>query len=173
MQIHKVKLLKVITKWKERARKLFQLFSEVSESRHSSLVLVGAPAQRYHPLSPRKHQVLTMRCSFTSSAGWISHDREQTWARLPTILRGDHRTPIVTEPSRWCLSPRVISYKLSLDLEKPNWCVLYIALMCTNEVLTWDCDFTNHLTMQCRLACSKQWILVVGGSKTFNTADCV
>jgi hypothetical protein len=38
------------------------------------------------------------------------------------ILRDDYQTPIATEPSRWCRSPRVISYGLSLDQEKPNAC---------------------------------------------------
>jgi hypothetical protein len=36
-------------------------FAEVSKSRHSFLVLVGAPAQGYRPPFPRKNQVLTMR----------------------------------------------------------------------------------------------------------------
>jgi hypothetical protein len=41
------KLLKVIAKCKARARKILQIFPEVSDSRHSPLVLVGAPAQGY------------------------------------------------------------------------------------------------------------------------------
>jgi hypothetical protein len=32
------------------------------------------------------------------------------------------------------------------------WCVLYVALMRTNEVLTWDYDFANYLTRLCGLA---------------------
>jgi hypothetical protein len=38
------------------------------------------------------------------------------------ILQGDHRAPNATKPSRWCRSPRVTSYRLSLDQEKPNAC---------------------------------------------------
>jgi hypothetical protein len=41
------KLLKVIAECKAMARKLFQFFYEVSESRHFPLVLVGAPTQGY------------------------------------------------------------------------------------------------------------------------------
>jgi hypothetical protein len=40
-------MLKVNTECKVRVRRLLQFFVEVSKSRHSSLVLVGAPAQGY------------------------------------------------------------------------------------------------------------------------------
>jgi hypothetical protein len=41
-------MLKVNAECKARVRRLLQFFAEVSKSRHSSLVLIGAPAQRYH-----------------------------------------------------------------------------------------------------------------------------
>jgi hypothetical protein len=41
------KLLKVNTECKGRAKKLLRIFPRVSESQHSQLVLVGAPAQGY------------------------------------------------------------------------------------------------------------------------------
>jgi hypothetical protein len=40
-------MLKVNVECKARVRRLLQIFVEVSKSRHSSLALVGAPAQGY------------------------------------------------------------------------------------------------------------------------------
>jgi hypothetical protein len=55
-------MLKLNAKCKARLRRLLQFFPEVSKSRHSSLVLVGAPRARVSlPLGPRKNQLLTMR----------------------------------------------------------------------------------------------------------------
>jgi hypothetical protein len=42
-------MVKVNAECKARVRSLLQFFVEVSKSWHSSLVLVGAPAQGYHP----------------------------------------------------------------------------------------------------------------------------
>jgi hypothetical protein len=53
-------MLELNAECKARLRRLLQYFAEVSKSRHSFLVLVGAPAQGYRsPLV--KNQVLTMR----------------------------------------------------------------------------------------------------------------
>jgi hypothetical protein len=55
-------MLELNAECKARFRRLLHFFPEVSKSRHSSLVLVGAPAQGYRsPLGPRKNQVLTLR----------------------------------------------------------------------------------------------------------------
>jgi hypothetical protein len=52
-------MLKVNVECKARVRILLQFFVEVSKSRHSFLVLVGAPAQGYHsPLSSQEPSAL-------------------------------------------------------------------------------------------------------------------
>jgi hypothetical protein len=46
-QFKQGKTLELNVEWKAKCRRLLQFFAEVSKSRHSSLVLVGAPAQGY------------------------------------------------------------------------------------------------------------------------------
>ena len=63
-------------------------FAKVSESRHSPLVLVGAPTQGCSsPLDPRKDQVLSTGWFFDTPSQWITHNRSQLELGHPQALR--------------------------------------------------------------------------------------
>jgi hypothetical protein len=121
LQILTKQLHKVNTECKVRVRRLLHFFVEVSKSRHSPLVLVGAHRARVS---------LPMVLARTKCSLWDDSLSLRHGGSLTTVYRlksghqqvhwGDHHTPIATKPSRWCRSPRVTSYRLSLDQEKPN-----------------------------------------------------
>jgi len=94
-------------------------FVEVSESRHSPLVLVGAPAQGCcYPLvhartkcSLRADSSTLRRCESPKTAHKLDTSQlQELWAVFVP--------PITTEPSRRWRSPRVTSKELSLDPNK-------------------------------------------------------
>jgi hypothetical protein len=92
-------MLKVNVECKVRARRLLQSFPEVSKSRHSSLVLVGAPAQGYRsPLVGPSDLYEMIICL----SGGVDPSRPRTIFESghQQVLWGDHRTPIATKPSR-------------------------------------------------------------------------
>jgi hypothetical protein len=94
-------MLKVNVECKIRARRLLQLFAEVSKSRHSFLVLVGAPTQGY-----RSPLVLARTKSSLCDDPlplWHSGSLTTTYnleSGHQQVLQGDHRTPIANKPSR-------------------------------------------------------------------------
>jgi hypothetical protein len=116
-------MLELSVECKARFRRLLQFFPEVSKSRHSPLVLVGAPAQGY-----RSPLVLTRtKCSLWDDPLplWCGGSLTTAYNLEPghqQDLQGDHWAPNSTKPSRWCRSPRVTSRRLSLDQKKPNAC---------------------------------------------------
>jgi hypothetical protein len=100
-----IELLKV-----NRERGTRRCFAEVSESRHSLLVLVGAPAQgcsssliRASIKCSLRVDSLTLRRSespkTTHNLSWVTHKLRRVITKLP----------ITTKPSRWWQSPRVTS----------------------------------------------------------------
>jgi len=94
-------------------------FVEVSETRHSPLVLIGAPVQG--PCSPLVRA--RTKCSLRADFSTLRRSESPTTAnKLDTSHPQEHRVifmpPITTELSRWWRSPRVTSKELSLDLNK-------------------------------------------------------
>jgi len=102
-----------------RGRGTPRCFAEVSESRHSPLVLVGAPAQG--PCSPLVR--VRTKCSLWADSLTLRHGESSTTThKLDTSHPQEHRVifvPLITtELSRWQRSPRVTSNGLSLDPHK-------------------------------------------------------
>jgi hypothetical protein len=91
-------MLELNVECKARLRRLLQFFAEVSKSRHSSLVLVGAPAQGY-----RSPLVLARtKCSLWGDPLPLQRGGSLTTAYnlelgYQQILRGDHRAPNATK----------------------------------------------------------------------------
>ena len=85
-------------------------FPEVSESRHSPLILVGAPIQGCS--SPLIHAKI--KCSLWANSLILRHSESPTTAHNLSWVIHKHRRmitnlPITTKPSRWWRSPRVTS----------------------------------------------------------------
>ena len=94
-------------------------FAEVSESRHCTLVLIGAPVQG--PCSPLVHA--RTKCSLRADSSTLRRGESPKTAHKldtshPQELRAVFMPPVTTEPSRWWRSPRVTSKELSLDPNK-------------------------------------------------------
>ena len=106
------------SKWvvEENARRCF---AEVSESRHSPLVLVGAPAQgSCSPLVRARTKCSLRADSSTLRRGESPKPLTSLTTSHPQELRAVFVPPITSEPSRWWRSPRVTSKELSLDPNK-------------------------------------------------------
>jgi hypothetical protein len=94
-------MLKLNAECKARLRRLLQFFVEVSKSRHSSLVIVGAPVQGY-----RSPLVLARtKCSLWGDPLPLRRGGSLTTAynlepSHQQILRGDHHAQNATKPSR-------------------------------------------------------------------------
>ena len=85
-------------------------FPEVSESRRSPLVLVGAPAQGCS--SPLIHA--RIKCSLRVDSSTLRRGESPTTAHnlswvIHKLRRMITKLPITTNPSRWWQSPRVTS----------------------------------------------------------------
>ena len=93
-----------------RERGTRRCFAEVSESRHSPLVLVGAPTQGCS--SPLIHA--RIKCSLWVDSSTLHRGKSpKTAHNLSWVTQKLHRVitklPITTKPSRWWQSPRVTS----------------------------------------------------------------
>ena len=94
-------MLELNAECKAKFRRLLQFFPEVSKSRHSTLVLVGAPAQGYRsPLvlartkcSLRDDPLPLQRGGSLKTAYKLESGHQQD-------LHGDHQAPNATKPSR-------------------------------------------------------------------------
>ena len=87
-----------------------QCFAEVSESRHSPLVLVGAPAQGCSSPLIRARIKCSLRVDFLT----LHHGESPTTAHnLSWVIHKLHqmitKLPITIKPSRWWRPPRVTS----------------------------------------------------------------
>jgi hypothetical protein len=93
-------LLKVIAECKARIRRLLRIFSGVSKSRHSPLILIGPSAQGFSSLL-----VLTRnKCSLRADSSHLRYGElfttmYNTESCHQQILRGDHHAPIATKLS--------------------------------------------------------------------------
>jgi hypothetical protein len=88
----------------------WRCFPKVSESHHSPLVLVGAPAQGCS--SPLIHT--RIKCSLQADSLTLRHgespttDHKMSWV-IHKLRRMITKLPITTKPSMWWRSPRVTS----------------------------------------------------------------
>ena len=123
-------------------------FPEVSESRHSPLVLVGAPTQGCS--SPLIHT--RIKCSLQANSLILRHGESPTTAHNMTwVIHKFHRmiTKLpTTKPSRWWRSPRVTSVnshliKASL-MRKVD---AHLLLLCTNKIL--NLELSNLKRSRC------------------------
>jgi hypothetical protein len=94
----------------KRGRGTQRYFSEISESRHSPLVLVGAPAQGCSSPLIR----VRIKCSLRADSSTLRRGESPTTAHtMAWVIHKLHwiitKLPIITEPSRWWRSPRVTS----------------------------------------------------------------
>jgi hypothetical protein len=88
----------------------WRCFPEVSKSRHSALVLVGAPTQGCS--SPLIHA--RIKCSLRADSLTLHHGESSTTAHkmswvIHKLRRMITKLPITTKPYRWWWSPRVTS----------------------------------------------------------------
>ena len=127
----------------------WRCFVEVSESRHSPLVLVGAPAQgcsspliRARIKCSLRVDSLTLRHgespTTTHNLSWVIHKLCQMITKLP----------ITTKPSSLWRSPRVTrtnSHLTTISLMR-RVDAHFATLDLTNEGSLWDSQNLNHLT---------------------------
>ena len=116
-------------------------FAEVSESRHSPLVLIGAPAQGCS--SPLIHA--RIKCSLWVDSLTLHRGESPTTAHnlswvTHKLRRMITKLPITTKPSRWWQSPRVTSMNSHLTttslMRKMD--AHFATLDLTNESSLWD-----------------------------------
>ena len=116
-------------------------FVEVSESRHSPIVLVGAPAQgcSSHLIHAR------IKCSLWVDSSTLRRGESPTTAHnlswvIHKLRRMITKLPITTKPSRWWRSPRVTSTNSHLTTTSlmRRWMHTLLLLIITNEGSLWD-----------------------------------
>ena len=125
----------------KRKRGMRWCFSKVSESRHSTIVLVGAPTQGCSsPLicarikCSLRADSSTLRCgespTTTHNLSWVIHKLRRMVTKLP----------ITTKPSRWWRSPWVTSTSSHLTTTSlmRRWMHTLLLLIFTNEGSLWD-----------------------------------
>ena len=141
----------------ERAR---WCFAEVSESRHSPLLLVGAPTQGSCSHLVRARTKWSLWADYlTLRQGESPTTTHKLDTSHPQELRVVFVPPITTEPSRWWQSPRVTSNELSLDPIKAlesGGCTLN-SWNSTREGFTQEiCQF-SILSRLLLLSCTTRW----------------
>ena len=116
-------------------------FAVVSESRHSPLVLVGAPAQGCS--SPLIH--VRIKCSLRVDSSTLCRGESPTTAHnlswvIHKLSGWSPSSPITTKPSRWWRSPRVTSTNSHLTTTSLGRRVdaHFATLDLTNEGSLWD-----------------------------------
>jgi hypothetical protein len=112
-----------------------QCFSEVSESHHSPLVLIGAPAQGCSSPLIRAR----IKCSLRADSSTLCRGELPTTAHkmiwvIYKLRRMITKLPITTKSSRWWRSLRVTSKNSHLTMESliRRWMHTCYSL-CTNE----------------------------------------
>jgi hypothetical protein len=94
-------MLELNAECKARFRRLLQFFLEVSKSRYSFLVLVGAPAQGYRsPLVLARTKCSLCDDPLSLRRGGSLMTAYNLEPGHQQILQGDHRAPNATKPSR-------------------------------------------------------------------------
>jgi hypothetical protein len=105
----------------KRAKGTHRCFSKVSKSRHSPLILVGAPMQGCGSALIRAR----IKCSLQADSLTLCCGESPTTAHKLTwvihkLRRIIIKLSITTQPSRWWSSQRVTSTKYNLTKDKPN-----------------------------------------------------
>jgi hypothetical protein len=116
-------------------------FLEVSESRHSPQVLVGAPVQGCS--SPLIHA--RIKCSLQAHSLTLRHGESPTTAHkmswvIHKLRRMITKLPITTKPSRWWRSPRVTrknSHLTTTSLMR-RWMHTCYSLITSEDSQTWN-----------------------------------
>jgi hypothetical protein len=115
-------------------------FSEVSESRHSPLVLVGAPAQGCSsPLIHARIKYSLRANSLTLCRGEsLTTAHKMSWV-IHKLRRMITKLPITTKPSRWWRSPRVTSKNSHLTTTSlmRRWMHTCYSLVTNERFQTW------------------------------------
>jgi hypothetical protein len=118
-----------------------QCFPEVSESRHSPLVLVGAPAQGCS--SPLIHA--RIKCSLRADSLTLRRGESPTTAHkmswvIHKLRRMITKLSIITKPSRWWRSPRVTSKNSHLTTTSlmRRWMHTCYSLITSEDFQTWN-----------------------------------
>ena len=123
-------------------------FAEVSKSRHSPLVLVGAHAQGCSSPLIRAR----IKCSLRANSSTLRRGESPTTAHTITWVIHKFRRMITkllitTKPSRWWRSPRVTNTNSHLTkkglIRKVD---AHLLLSCTNEILNLGLSNLNHPT---------------------------
>ena len=116
-------------------------FAKVSESRHSPLILVGAPTQGWSSPLIRAR----IKCSLWVDSSTLYRGESPTTAHNLSWVIHKHRRmitklPITTKPSRWWRSPRVTSTNSHLITTSLMRRVdaHFTTLAFTNEGSLWD-----------------------------------
>ena len=149
-------------------------FAEVSKSRHSPLVLIGAPAQGCS--SPLIHarikcslwvDLLTLHSGESPTTAhnlsWVTHKLRRVITKLPTT----------TKPSRWWRSPRVTSMNSHLTMTSLGRRVdaHFATLDLTNEGCLWDSQISITSLGPCSSWHSLRCVSAVGMSKSDSTHE--
>jgi hypothetical protein len=116
-------------------------FSKVSESRHSPLVLIGAPAQGCSSLLIHAR----IKWSLRADSLTLRRDESPTTAHkmswvIHKLYRMITKLPITTKPSRWWWSPRVTSKNSHLTTTSlmRRWMHTCYSLITSEDSQTWN-----------------------------------
>jgi hypothetical protein len=136
-------------------------FPEVSESRHSLLVLVGAPTQGCS--SPLIHA--RIKCSLWADSSTLCHGESPTTAhKMSWVIHKLHRMitklPITTKPSRWWRSPRVTSKNSHLTTTSlmRRWMHTCYSLVTSEVSQTWILKSQSSLGLLHFLALERSFL---------------
>ena len=151
-----------------------QYFPEVSESHHSPLVLIGAPAQGC--CSPLIHA--RIKCSLRVDSLTLRHGESSTTAHnlswvIHKLSRWSPSSPITTKPSRWRRSPRVTSTYSQLTTTSlgSKMDAHFATLDLTNEGSLWNSQISITSLGPCSSWHSLKCVLAVGMSKSDSTHE--
>ena len=149
-------------------------FAEVSKSRHSPLVLVGAPAQGCSSPLIRARIKCSLRVDSSTlcrgespkaahNLSWVTHKLRWVITKLP----------ITTKPSRWWRSPRVTSMNSHLTTTSLGRRVdaHFATLDLTNEGYLWDSQISITSLGPCSSWHSQTCFSAVGMSKSNSTHE--
>ena len=158
----------------KRGEKTRRCFAKVSESRHSPLVLVGAPAQGCSSLLIRAR----IKCSLWVDSSTLRRGESPTTAyNLSWVIHKlsgwSPSSSITTKPSRWWRSPRVTSTNSHLTvislMRKLN--AHFATLDLTNEGPLWDSQISITSLGPCSSWHSQTCFSAVGMSKSNSTHE--
>ena len=158
----------------KRGKGTWRCFPKVSESRHSPLVLVGAPMQGCRSPLIRTR----IKCSLRADSLTLRHGESPTTAHNMTwvihkLRRMITKLPITTKPSRWWRSPRVTSMNSHLTTTTLMIRVdaYFATLAFTNKGSLWDSQISITTLGPFSSWYSQKCFLAVGMSKSTPTHE--